>query len=157
VIVAALAPPIEEFVREARLRMALLVRGSGQVVGQHGFTRSYEVMNVATLAAGAHASSRALAQLLGTGGWEHMHQAGRDRSLFLAPITTPVEELIVVAIFDTETSIGMVQFFFERLAHRVAGLAVFQEPRAGTDEDNFELDLQAGLTRVAVPDAEIED
>jgi hypothetical protein len=147
-IVAALEQPVDEFVREACARVALLVRGSGQVLGQHGFTRSYEVMNVASLAAAAHASSRALAQLTGGNGWSHLHHAGRDRSLFLAPLSTPVEELIVVVVFDGESSLGIVQYFFERLARRVARLPVFQRPRAGTDQANFEKDLEAGLHNV---------
>jgi predicted regulator of Ras-like GTPase activity (Roadblock/LC7/MglB family) len=156
-IVAALEAPIDEFVREAQLRMALLVRGSGQVVGQHGFTRSYEVMNVATLAAAAHASSRALAQLVGASGWTHLYHAGQDGSLFLAPVATPVEELILIAIFDNAASLGMVQFFFQRLSQQIAVLSIFETERPGTDHANFEKDLQAGVQRVLFPDAEAED
>ena len=52
-LVEALRPTIAEFVREARVRTTLLINTSGQVLAQHGFTRSYEVMNVASLAAAA--------------------------------------------------------------------------------------------------------
>jgi hypothetical protein len=58
-LVEALRVPVEAFVHESRVRIALLVNGSGQVLAQHGFTRSYHVMNVASLAAATHASSRA--------------------------------------------------------------------------------------------------
>ena len=60
-LIDALRAPIRVLVREARLRIALLVSGSGQVLAQHGFARGYEVANVASLAAAAHASARALA------------------------------------------------------------------------------------------------
>ena len=58
-VIEALKPPIEEFVRESRVRIALLINGAGQVLAQHGFTRSYEVMNVASLAAAAQRGRRA--------------------------------------------------------------------------------------------------
>jgi hypothetical protein len=75
---------------KARVRTALLINGSGQVLAQHGFTRSYEVMNVASLAAAAHAAARALAQLTEAGSWTHLHHAGKQRQLFMAPIKAPL-------------------------------------------------------------------
>jgi hypothetical protein len=152
-VTAALKGPMQSFVRESRARIALLVRGSGQVLGQHGFTQSYEVMNVASLAAAAHASSRALAQLVGDRGWTHLYHAGQDRSMFLAPLATPVEELIVVVIFDGGSSLGVVQFFFGQFAQEVAALPAFQAKLGTTDQANFERDLEAGLDRVWAPDA----
>lgn len=147
-LVEALKPPIADFVRESRVRMALLINGSGQVLAQHGFTRSYEVMNVASLAAAAHASARALAEMTAANRWTHLHHAGKDRQLFLAPVKTPVAELILVAIFDNETSLGIVQLFFDKLTSSIARLPEFQEHWAETTQQNFERDLEAGLYKV---------
>lgn len=146
--VEALKPPIAEFVRESRARIALLINGSGQVLAQHGFTRSYEVMNVASLAAAAHASARALAELTDASRWTHLHHAGKERQLFLAPVKTPVAELILVIIFDEETSLGIVQLYFEQLTTAIAALPEFQEALAETTQQNFERDLEAGLQKV---------
>ena len=147
-LVEALKPPIAEFVRESRSRIALLINGSGQVLAQHGFTRSYEVMNVASLAAAAHASARALAELTDASRWTHLHHAGKERQLFLAPVRTPVAELILVIIFDEETSLGIVQLYFEQLTAAVAALPEFQQALAETTQQNFERDLEAGLQKV---------
>lgn len=147
-VVEALKPPIAEFVRESRARIALLINGSGQVLAQHGFTRSYEVMNVASLAAAAHASARALAELTDASRWTHLHHAGKERQLFLAPVKTPVAELILVIIFDEETSLGIVQLYFEQLTTAIAALPEFQEALAETTQQNFERDLEAGLQKV---------
>ena len=147
-LVEALKPPIAEFVRESRVRIALLINGSGQVLAQHGFTRSYEVMNVASLAAAAHASARALAELTDATRWTHLHHAGKDRQLFLAPVRTPIAELILVAIFDSETSLGIVQLFFEHLTAGIAQLPAFQQALAETTQQAFESDLEAGLHKV---------
>jgi predicted regulator of Ras-like GTPase activity (Roadblock/LC7/MglB family) len=155
-LVEALRAPVETFVREARVRIALLVSGSGQVLAQHGFTRSYQVMNVASLAAATHASSRALAELTGAGRWEHLFHAGRQQQLFLAPLRTPVEELILVAIFESDSSLGIVRLFYESLEKSVGALPDFAAPRPTVEQASFERDLEAGLDFVS-PDAPREN
>jgi predicted regulator of Ras-like GTPase activity (Roadblock/LC7/MglB family) len=150
-LVAALKGPVDEFVRDARVRISIVISGSGQVLGRHGFTSSYEVMNVASLAAAAYASARALAELTQTGQWTHLHHAGRTQQLFLAPLETPVEKLILVAIFDAGSSLGLVQFFFSRLAERVRTMPALAGARGSTDAHAFERDLEAGLDRIFAP------
>lgn len=156
VLVESLKAPIAEFVREARVRTALLINTSGQVLAQHGFTRSYEVMNVASLAAAAHASARMLAEMTNARHWTHLHHAGRERQLFLAPVPTPGAELILVSIFDAESSLGLVQLFFDQLRKRVAAMPEFQQRRSSTTQQHFERDLEAGLHRVLSSDAQGE-
>jgi len=153
-VVEALRAPIQTFVRESRARIALVVTGSGQVLAQHGFARRYEVMNVASLAAAAHAAAGALGRLTGAGPWHHLHHAGSRQDLFLATLRTPAEDLIFVVIFDAESSLGLVQLFFGRLTQQVAGLPEFQQPPGQTTtQATFERDLEEGLQRVFLPDA----
>jgi hypothetical protein len=154
-LVAALREPMHRFVRESRVRIVLLVNGSGQVLAQHGFTSSYEVMNVASLAAAAHASSRALATLSGAERWAHLYHGGRVRQLFLAPLRTPVEELILVAIFDGESSLGLVRLFYDSLEAEVGQLPELRVVLPGTDQASFEADLEAGLEHTS-PDGPSE-
>ena len=150
-LVDALRAPIRVLVREARLRIALLVSGSGQVLAQHGFARGYEVANVASLAAAAHASASALADLTGARRWTHLHHAGATRQLFLAPFQTPVDELILVAIFEDDSSLGLVQLYFDRFAQEVAGMSELRL-RVPSTPESFERDLEAGLRRVLPPE-----
>jgi hypothetical protein len=156
-IITALKPPIDDFVRESRVRIAILISSTGQVLAQHGFTRSYEVVNVAALAAAAHVSSRLLAQITEAKRWTHLHHAGRERNFFLAPVRTPVAELILVAIFDRETSLGIVQLFFDRLGTAVSALPEFQQALQKTSDQAFERDLEAGLRRVLTEQTPSED
>jgi predicted regulator of Ras-like GTPase activity (Roadblock/LC7/MglB family) len=146
--IEAVKDPVERFIRESRVRIVLLVNGAGQVLAQHGFTRSYEVANVASLAAAAHASARALAGVVGAEPWSHLHHAGKERQLFLAPFRTPTAELILVAIFDDDSSLGMVQLFFDRLAAEVAELPEFREAARFSTAENFEQELESGLQRL---------
>lgn len=155
-LVEALKPPIAEFVRESRVRITLLINGSGQVLAQHGFTRSYEVMNVASLAASAHAAARGLAEMAEAPRWTHLHHAGKARQMFLAPVQTPVTELILVAIFDHDSSLGIVQLFYQQLTEAIAALPEFQEALQETTQQNFESDLEAGLYKVLSTDPQSE-
>jgi predicted regulator of Ras-like GTPase activity (Roadblock/LC7/MglB family) len=153
-LIQALRAPVDAFIHESRARIALLVNRSGQVLAQHGFTSTYEVMNVASLAAAAHASSQALAELLSTRRWKHLHHAGRQRNLFLALLDTPLEPLILVVIFDTQSSFGLVELFFDRLSASVAALPQLRGLRRSADAMSFERDLEAGLDRVFGSDGE---
>lgn len=151
-VVAALRQPIEDFVGETRVRIALLINRSGQVLGQYGFTRKYEVVNVASLAASANAAASALAQLTGAQGWTHLHHGGTTRQLFIAPIRTPAEEIILVAIFDEDSSVGLVQLFFDRFGEKLAALDAFRDAAPTSDQSSFERDLEAGLEHVFLND-----
>lgn len=153
-VVEALKAPIDEFVRETRVRIALLINGSGQVLAQHGFTRKYEVVNVASLAAAANSAAGALAELTGARRWTHLHHGGAKRQLFIAPIRTPSEPVILVAIFDEDSSVGLVQLFFDRFGEKLSGLPVFADAAPTTDQASFERDLEAGLEQVFLSDPE---
>lgn len=152
VVTRALGEPIRTFVREARVRLVLLVDRSGQVLAQQGFTRGYEISAVASLAAAAHSSAQALAGLTGTTGWTHLHHAGRERQLFLAPFRTPGSELILVAIFDRDSTLGLVQHYFEEFAGVVAALPQLALESGEGSAETFEEDLEAGLRAIAPPD-----
>ena len=139
---------MNDFVREARVRTALLVNQSGQVLARHGFSQSFEVGDIATLAAAAHASAHALAELTDSGRWVHMHHAGSDRQLFLAPFRVGEEELILVAIFDEDSTLGLVQLFFDQLVESIRDVPELSGRLPKGDAEGFEADLEAGVERL---------
>lgn len=143
--VGDLAEPVERFAREAGVRLVLLINGAGQVLAQRGFARALDVMGVAALGAGIHASSRALAQLLEQGGFGHLFLQGATERVFIAPFSTPSEELVLVAVFGEDSTIGLVQLFFGRLTGEVARLPGWSTARPTADAAQFERDLEAGL------------
>ncbi len=151
-LIDVLREPTRAFVKDARVRVALLVNGSGQLLAQQGFSRGYEVANVASLAAAAHASARALAAMTGAGRWTYLHHVGRERQLFLAPFVTPAEELILVAIFDEDSSLGLVLLYFDDFARRIGALPHFQTAGPIGTAESFEHDLEAGLRHIMPPE-----
>ncbi len=147
-VAEALAEPMKTFVRDSRVRTAVLVNRSGQVLAHHGFGQSYDIGNVATLAAAAHSSAHALAQLTGAGRWMHLHHAGKENQLFLAPFVAGSEELVLVAIFDNDSTLGLVQLFFDRLAEAIQQIPELGGALVPGDVEAFESDLEAGLDRL---------
>lgn len=147
-VAEALAEPMKTFVRDSRVRTAVLVNRSGQVLAHHGFGGAYDIASVATLAAAAHSSAHALAELTGAGRWMHLHHAGKENQLFLAPFVSGSEELVLVAIFDQDSTLGLVQLFFDRLAEAVHATPALGRVFAPGDVAAFESDLEAGLDRL---------
>lgn len=146
--VDALRPPVERFARETRVGLVLLINGSGQVLAQRGFARALDVMGVASLAAGIHASSGALAALLGQPAFRHLHQAGTERQVFIGSFETPSEELVLVAVFGADSSLGLVRVFFDRLTAEVARLPGWSTARPTADAAAFERDLNSGVDQL---------
>ena len=105
-------PPLREFVSEARVFLALLLHPSGQVLAQHGFTKAVDVMSACALAAAIHASSGELGRQLEGKPFEVLHHAGKERQIFLAPVSTPGSRFILLAVFDHQSSLGLVQLYF---------------------------------------------
>lgn len=149
----AFARPLEDFVRESGVRLAVLVNRSGQVLAQQGFDRVLDLVGVASLAAGINASSRALAKQVGEERFEHLYHSGRSRQMFLAHLDARVGQLILVAVFDDRSSIGLVRLFFDEFVRRLDGVPELQprmpkaEANHGMTADDFERELEASLDR----------
>ena len=150
-VASAVEVPMQRFVRQARVRIALLINRSGQVLAQHGFTHRYEVIEIASLVAAANAAAGAIAEMTDAGTWTHLHHAGRVRETVVAPLSTPSEPLILAAVFEDDSSLGLVQLFIDRLGEEVAALPEMSTPAPTTDASAFERDLEAGLERLFGP------
>ncbi|MBI4545724.1 MAG: roadblock/LC7 domain-containing protein [Gemmatimonadetes bacterium] len=150
-LIGSLAEPIAAFFREARVRLVLVVDTSGRVLAQHGFSRAFRLGDVAALAAAAHASARRLARITGAGRWSHLHHAGRERQLFLAPLQTAAGELFLVAIFDEDSSLGLVQLFFDRLEQELTG-GELAGGYGAPDARTFDDEMNAGFPGILYPD-----
>ena len=136
--------PLKHFVQDARVIVALLLHPSGQVLGQHGFTRAVDVMSACALAAAIHASSGELGKLLDGRPFGVVHHAGRTRQIFLAPATTPRGPLVCLAVFDDATSLGLVQLYFTELRARLASVQPAPAPPPALPAD-FERELNRNL------------
>jgi hypothetical protein len=108
--------PLKAFVGDARAEIAVLMHSSGQVLGQYGFARSVDVATACALGAAIHASAAELGRMVEGRPFTGMHYAGPHKQIFIAPV--PIEDamLLLLTVFDEESSLGLVQLFFKEFA-----------------------------------------
>ncbi len=137
--------PLNRFVEESAARVVLLMTSSGQVIAQHGFTRSLDVMSAAALGAGIVASTGELGALLGGENFGALVHQGQDQGVYLAPFTLSAGPWIGLVVYGAETSLGLVQFFFGQLVSElVEATPTTARPKAVLADD-FEDELDASL------------
>ena len=76
----------ETFLAESAARLTLLMTSSGQVVAQHGFSRSLDVMTAAALGAAIVASTEELARLMGASRFGAVVHHGQRQSCMLVRV-----------------------------------------------------------------------
>jgi hypothetical protein len=137
--------PLRGFVAESAARVCLLMTASGQVVAQHGFTRSVDVMTAAALGAGIVASTRQLASEMQAGSFGAIVHNGRKLGVYLAPFDLPRAQWIGLVVYGPDTSLGMVQLFFGRMVDELVVNAPREEPPREVLPETFEDELNASL------------
>ncbi len=138
-------PPLALFLAESAARVTLLMTASGQVVAQHGFTRSLDVMAAAALGAGIVASTTELSRLMGTASMATVAHQGATVGILLNAFETPRGRWIGLVVYGPETSQGLVQLFFGRLVTDLAQAAPAAPPARPVLAENFEAELNASL------------
>lgn len=135
------------FVDDSRVHVALLLNTSGQVLAQYGFARSMDVMSACALAAAIHATASELGRQMDGKPFNGSHFAGRARQFFLAPTRNRQGTQLLCAVFDSETSIGLVRLYFDELSRALEGAA--PAPSSGsapqTTAEDFERELNRNL------------
>jgi len=138
--------PLLRYVSESSARLVVLMTPSGQVLAQHGFARAVDLMAAAALGAAIVAASGALAEQVGERSFGALFHAGERHGIHLATCATPRGALVVLTVFGKETSIGLVELFYEEFAaalRRVAPAEQLREPVLAAD---FEADLNRSLS-----------
>jgi hypothetical protein len=138
--------PLRRFVEDAQVLLALVLTPSGQVLGQHGFTRAVDVMSACALAAAIHASSGEMGRMLQEKPFGGLHHDGSARQIFLAAAETPRGVLLCLTVFDEATSYGLVRLYFDELCGRLAVLAPASPALSpAVLAETFEQDLDRNL------------
>lgn len=137
------AEPLERFLAESSARVALLTTSSGQVIAQHGFTRSLDVMSAAALGAGIVASTEELARQLQTTRFGSLVHQGTRQQVMLSAFDMPRGKWIGLVVFDGDSTMGLVQLFFDRLVAELVELA----PRAAAEPRPLPEDFERELTQ----------
>ena len=138
--------PLVHYVGQASARLVVIMTPSGQVLAQHGFARAVDLMAASALGAAIMASSGALAQQIGERAFGALFHAGQHHGIHLAQVSTPRGTLIVLTVFGRETSIGLVELFFEEFAAELKKAAPVEQVKGPVLAKDFEADLNRSLT-----------
>jgi hypothetical protein len=139
------AAPLQTFINESAARLILLMTTSGQVVAQHGFSRSLEVMTAAALGAAIVASTEELSRIMGAARFGAVVHNGTRQSCMLAAFGTPRGRWIGLVVFGGETSMGIVQLFFDQMVEELVSAAPKEQPPPPMLAENFERELNTSL------------
>ena len=137
--------PLTRFVGEAGARLTLLMTPSGQVLAQHGFTRAVDVMAAAALGAGIVASTGEIAKLLAEPQFRALNHQGVEHGIFLSGFDTPRGRLLVLVVYGVESSVGLVQLFFEEFVGEIVAACPPPEETKPVLAADFERELNESL------------
>jgi len=138
--------PLRRFIEEAGARLALITTPTGQVVAQHGFSRAVDVMSAAALGAAIAASTAEINRMLAEPAFRALAHQGVRHGVYLASFDTPAGPLLALIVFGSDSSIGLVQLFFEELVRELVAAAPIPEPRPkAVLAADFERDLHESL------------
>jgi hypothetical protein len=138
--------PLVRYVDQAGARLVVVMTTAGQVLAQHGFVRAVDLMAASALGAAIMASSAALAEQIGERSFGALFHAGQRHGIHLAPCPTPRGALIVLTVFGRETSIGLVELFYEEFAAALRQAAPVDQVREPVLATDFEADLNRSLS-----------
>jgi hypothetical protein len=138
--------PLKAFVSESRAEIAVLMHPTGQVLGQYGFARSVDVVTACALGAAIHASSAELGRQLDGKPFVGMHYAGPTKQIYIAPVKVTDGLLLLLTVFDEESSLGLVQLFFKDFAAAVGRAAPELKGAETALATDFEKELNKNLS-----------
>ncbi len=138
--------PLRRFVRESRARLALLLHPSGQVLGQYGFGGSIEVMTAAALASAIYASAGYLGQAVEGRAFTELHHGEGERQIYISEAHVRSGALILLAVFGTQSSLGLIRLYTRALCEAIATVAPPETPAPRPLDVNFDRELRRSLS-----------
>jgi hypothetical protein len=138
--------PLQHFVSEAGARLTLLMTPAGQVLAQFGFTRAVDVMAAAALGAAIVSSTAEIAQMLEEPQFKILNHQGVRHGIFVAGFDSPRGRLLALVVYGTNSSLGLVQLFFEDFVRDVVAACPVPASRRAVLAQDFERELNQSLS-----------
>ncbi|HET9134982.1 MAG TPA: roadblock/LC7 domain-containing protein [Gemmatimonadales bacterium] len=110
---------LQDFLRDASARTALLVDRAGQMLVTVGEPPTFDPTAFASLTAADFSANDQLARLLGEPEFGALFHQGEKESLYLADIARRV---ILVVLFDNRTTLGLVKLRMKSAVGELTGL-----------------------------------
>lgn len=104
---------ISKMLKAAEAKCGLLVDKDGHLITRQGFTSTLDTTALAALLAGAFASTKEIAKLVGEPEFSVLFHQGKKDHIHMSLVG---ERSILVVIFDDRTTIGMVRLYAKESA-----------------------------------------
>jgi predicted regulator of Ras-like GTPase activity (Roadblock/LC7/MglB family) len=115
----AIGHVLQRFLHDSGARCVVVVDKSGQLITTSGDRPTFDVTAFATLAAADFAANDQLARLIGERDFSTLFHQGERESMLLADVS---HRVIVVALFDHRTTLGMVRLKMKSTVEEMARL-----------------------------------
>lgn len=131
---------LDVFLRETEARCVLVIDKSGHLIAVRGVTDTMDTASLSALAAGAFASTREIARLIGEPEFSVLFHQGRKEHIHVSLVD---RDTLLMAIFDDRTTIGMIRLYARDTEEEIARL--FDRARRHSERGARVLgDLQRG-------------
>ena len=114
------------FLDRSQAKCILMVDKEGFLVTKKGFTKSFDTRSLAALTAGAFASTREMAKILGETEFTVLFHQGKNEHIHVSLVG---DRALLVTVFDDRTTIGMVRLYASEVTEKVGEALVAAEER----------------------------
>src|SRR5438067_9119582 len=117
--VATLDGVLGDFLKKTESDLTVVIDRGGNVISQCGDMDVMDVTVIAALAAGSFAATRELARRIGEVEFNALYHQGNGSHMFMNSVD---DETIMITVFGTRTTVGLVRFYSTAAGHSVADL-----------------------------------
>src|SRR3954462_12963266 len=117
--VATLDGVLGDFLKKSEADLTVVIDRGGNVISQFGDRDVMDVTIIAARAAGSFAATRELARRIGEVEFNALYHQGNGSHMFMNSVD---EDTIMITVFGTRTTVGLVRFYSTAAAQSVAGL-----------------------------------
>jgi predicted regulator of Ras-like GTPase activity (Roadblock/LC7/MglB family) len=117
--VAALDGVLATFLKKTDAELTVVIDRGGNVISQYGDMDMMDVTVIAALAAGSFAATRELARRIGEVEFNALYHQGNGNHMFMNSVD---EETIMITVFGSRTTVGLVRFYSTAAAQNVANV-----------------------------------
>ena len=121
---------LDAFLKQSAAKCALLVDKDGHMVTCRGTSKSIDLDTISALVAGSFAATREMARLLGEEEFTALFHQGKSDNIQLSLVG---ERALLTAIFDENTTVGMVRLYASEAAKRLAAVFRRKETDAASE------------------------
>ncbi len=124
---------LQELLKHTEATTALVIDKGGFLITSQGNAEEFDLTTIAALASGAYMANQTIANLVHETNFSSVYQQGEKYNIYA---TCVGEECLLVVIFESGSNVGMVKYFAQPTAEKLAiqlKIAHERDPEGGLD------------------------